>query len=222
MSNGWGAKLISFIGPPAAGKTTAAQWLSRELAAELLLEDYAGNPFLSDSYRGSEAARLPGQLYFLMSRVTQLSTAAWPAAGLRISDYAYCQDRIFARLRLSADEQALYEQLAARLDGLVHPPDAVVHLDAAEATLLERIALRGRPFERAITPKFLATMRHAYETAAAAAACPVIRVDCDAVDLRQPASQAWLLKELSAAGVTAAPQAAPAAAAPPRQATAPK
>ena len=66
------AALISIIGPPAVGKTTLAALLAAKLPAELIREDYAGNPFLADSYAGSEQARLPGQLYFLLSRVGQL------------------------------------------------------------------------------------------------------------------------------------------------------
>ncbi|RKY23662.1 MAG: deoxynucleoside kinase, partial [Planctomycetota bacterium] len=39
------AKLISIIGPVAVGKTTLAECLAAQLPAEILYEDYAGNPF---------------------------------------------------------------------------------------------------------------------------------------------------------------------------------
>jgi len=187
------AQLISIIGPPAAGKTTLAECLSAELPAELLREDYAGNPFLSDSYVGGDEARLPSQVYFLMSRARQLAISTWPGEGLVVTDYGYCQDRVFARERLDEDDFAAYRQIADRVDPLVHDPDVVISLDASVDTLTRRIAERGRPFETAMTPPFLAAMREAYAAAAGALPCPVIHVDCDAVDPRDPSWRAGLV-----------------------------
>ena len=190
------ARLISVIGPPAVGKTTLAEQLALELPAELIREDYAGNPFLAESYAGDERARLPGQLYFLISRVGQLSRLCWPDSGLRVSDYGFCQDRIFARVRLAADELRLYDRVARRVEGLVCAPDVLVHLDACERTLLGRIARRGRSFERVMDAAFLSAMREAYNEAAAGARCPVIHVDCDAVDLSNDSARAEVVRRI--------------------------
>ena len=75
------AALISIIGPPASGKTTMAHWLAEALPGRLILEDYAGNPFLPGSYQGREELALPAQLYFLFSRVSQLNREAWAGQG---------------------------------------------------------------------------------------------------------------------------------------------
>ena len=96
------AKLVSIIGPVASGKTLLAEKLSAELPAGLIREDYAGNPFLADSWAGQDDKLLAGQLYFLMSRVKQLALSAWPDDGTFVSDYGFCQDRIFAEIRLCA------------------------------------------------------------------------------------------------------------------------
>jgi len=181
------AALVSVIGPPAVGKTTLAEHLAAELPARLIREDYEGNPFLAESYVGRADARLPAQLYYLMSRTSQLSRLAWPADGLAVSDYGFCQDRIFARIRLVGREWAVYEQVAARVEPLVRPPDVLLCLDASEATLLARIARRGRAFEKAMTADFLAAMRQAYRTQSRPASCAAIEVDCDRVDVRDPA-----------------------------------
>lgn len=193
------APLVSIIGPPAVGKTTLASNLCRELPARLIVEDFAGNPFLEASYAGDAQAQLPGQIYFLMSRVAQLSLASWPDDGICVSDYGFCQDRIFAQLRLSKDDFRLYERLAVRVAGLVCPPRVVVHLDCDEGELLRRIAARGRAFEKAMTSDFLSAMRRAYRVAAAELSCPVIDVPCDRVDLRERASRQELLREIRSA-----------------------
>lgn len=190
------AKLVSIIGPPAAGKTTLAEFLAEELPAGLIREDYAGNPFLADSYVGPEAAKLPGQLYFLLSRVKQLSESAWPAEGTFVSDYGFCQDRIYAERKLGRDDLRLYDRVARRVEGLVHPPDLLIALDASERTLLARIAGRGRDFERAMDAAFLADMRKAYRAAADGAAAPVLRVDGDRRDLRDAAVRAELAERI--------------------------
>jgi deoxyguanosine kinase len=179
------AKLISIIGPPAVGKTTLAGLLCRELPAEMIREDWDGNPFLAESYDGAAMARLPGQIYFLMSRVTQLAQAAWPDSGIFVSDYGFCQDRIFAQVRLDQADYELYDPLARRLEELVHPPDLLVRLDAEQATLAGRIAYRGRAFEHVMDGPFLSCMRTAYVQAQLEARCPVVEFNCDATDFRE-------------------------------------
>jgi len=193
------ARLISIVGPPAVGKTTLAEALAAKLKAGLIREQYASNPFLAASYIGADASRLASQLYFLLSRVAQLSCSAWPGRGLYVSDYGFCQDPIYARLRLSDADFRSYEAVLKRLAGAVHPPDVLIHLDAAEATLLERIARRGRGYESAMTAEFLAAMRAAYDRAVAEMACPVLRIDCDGEDLLDAGRQAELIEKLRGA-----------------------
>ena len=177
------ASLISVIGPPAVGKTTLAELLAAELPATLIREDYEGNPFLADSYTGPREARLPAQLFYLLSRVSQLSAADWPDDGVFVSDYGFCQDRLYATHRLSADEMRVYDPVHDRLAELIHPPDVLIGLDASVGTLLERIARRGRDFERAITADFLSSMKQAYNGVIDSAACPVVTVQCNEVNL---------------------------------------
>lgn len=190
------AKLISIIGPPASGKTALAHTLCDALAGTIIQEDFAGNPFLADSYTGDGAARLPGQIYFLMSRVRQLSRLSWPSSGLCVSDYGFCQDRIFAQLKLSSAELAVYEPLRAHLEALVHPPDLMIHLEAPPAVLIARIESRGRSFERVMDSEFLTSISAHCCRAAGEAACKVISVDTNRVDLRRHEGRNLLLAEV--------------------------
>ncbi|MDP6637309.1 MAG: deoxynucleoside kinase [Phycisphaerae bacterium] len=178
------APLISIIGAPAVGKTTLAVGLAEEMCGRLICEDFEGNPFLADSYLHDREACLPAQLFFLLSRVKQLSLASWPDDGLVISDYGFCQDRIYAAAKLTEDEMSLYRRVAKRVEGLVRPASVIVHLDAPEAVLESRIAARGREYEKAMTPEFLEQMRMAYNDIDQTSGCPVIRVDTNASDVR--------------------------------------
>jgi deoxyguanosine kinase len=187
------AKLISVIGPPASGKTTLAEYLATELPAGMIKEDYYDNPFLEESYVGADDARLPGQLHFLFSRIRQLAETNWPAAGLFVSDYGFCQDRIFARLRLSEADFDIYRRIADRTPSLVHSPQVLICLDAAADSLMARIAERARGYERAFTPELLAEMRNEYNQVESWADCPVICIDTDAVDIRDASKRAKLI-----------------------------
>ncbi len=188
--------MVSIVGAPASGKTTLAEHLAAEMPATLLREDYAGNPFLADSCAGRAEARLPGQLYFLMSRVAQLNESHWPGNGVVVTDYGFCQDAIFAQLRLGADDLRLYERIARRVNGLVHPPEVLVLLEAPPEVLLERIARRGRDFEKTLTAAFLSEITEAYNSVVAEARCPVLRVDCHAQDLRRQDCRAELVRRI--------------------------
>ena len=190
------APLLSIIGLPASGKTTLAELLAMELPARLVREDYEGNPFLAESYAGADEMRLPAQVFYLLSRVSQLSAGHWPGRGTFVGDYGFCQDRVYASLRLSPEDFATYEVLHARVAPLVHPPKAMVYLDAEPRALLERIAVRGRSFEKAITADFLSAMRDAYNDLVKAAECPVFTVRCDEVDLRNHRPRAELIKRI--------------------------
>jgi len=188
--------LVSIVGPPAVGKTTLAEALARALPAELIYEDYAGNPFLAEAYLGRDDLRLPAQLCYLFSRVGQLAMSRWPREGLRVTDYGFCQDRIYATTQLAGEELHVYDRVARRVEPLVKPPDVLVLLDADEDTLLKRIAARGREFERTFTRQFLTKMRQAYRDLPAAAECEVIEIDCERTDVRDDADTAAVAEKV--------------------------
>ena len=190
------AALISIIGPPASGKTTLAEHLSEELPGKLIREDYRGNPFLRESYVGSPDSRLPGQIHFLMSRVKQLFRDGFPPEGVFISDYGFCQDRIYACLRLCLADFEIYHSVAARVDHAVHAPKLMIRLDASVEVLLRRIAERGRDYEKTMTDGFLTAMRSEYDALLVSASCPVISVDTESVDVRDSNQRGKLISAI--------------------------
>jgi deoxyadenosine/deoxycytidine kinase len=179
------AKLISIIGPPAVGKTTLAERLGGIFDAAVIREDYEGNPFLAESYLSGGEASLPAQLYYLMSRVSQLALTTWPSEGVVVSDYGFCHDALYAKMKLEGDELTLYEQVSQRLSQAIKPPDLVVHVDASVILMTRRVTQRGREFEKAFTPEFLRGLRASCRELADSLDCPVITIDGDLRDLRR-------------------------------------
>jgi len=147
-----------------AGKTSLARLLTEQLLAKLVLEEVEENPFLKDFYRDREHYAFQTQMHFLFSRYQQQRSLRQMDlfSERMVSDYLFQKDRIFAGLNLSERELALYEKVVGWLELEVMKPDVVVYLQANTETLMERIAKRGRPFERDMDRAYIAALNEAY------------------------------------------------------------
>jgi len=151
-------------GPLGVGKTSLTALLAEELGARLVLERAEDNPFLSDFYKDSARYRFQTQMFFLLNRYSQQEEMAQPDLFTRItiSDYLFAKDRIFAYLNLNDRELALYEQIYRMLEPKIIRPDLVIFLQADTDTLLRRIKLRNRTFEKDINHDYIAAVNEAY------------------------------------------------------------
>lgn len=158
------SRYIVIEGPIGVGKTSLARKLAETLSADLLLEEVYENPFLERFYRDGQSAALPAQMFFLFARARQIEDLrqADMFANVRISDYLFAKDQLFAELNLSADERKLYEQVAETLNVEAPVPDLVIYLQSSVDALLERIARRGVGFEQAIDRHYLEKVTDAY------------------------------------------------------------
>jgi len=193
------AALISLVGAPGSGKTTVAHWLAPALDGRVVLEDYAGNPFLAASYEGADALRLPGQLWFLLSRVDQLARGRLGDGETVVSDYGYLQDRIYAEIWLTGDDFEAYRRVARRVAPLVRSPDVLVLLDGPVGLLMERITERGRGYERRFTEGFVRRLRDTYRRRLATETSAVVRVDIAQRDLNDQVQRQWLIGRIGEA-----------------------
>ena len=157
-------RYIAVEGPIGAGKTSLARRLAESLSADLVLEEVYENPFLERFYQDGSSAALPAQMFFLFMRARQLEGLRQPDlfASVRVSDYLYAKDRLFAELNLNRDELELYNQVEATLAVDAPVPDLVIYLQASVDSLLERIARRGVAYERAIDRRYLEKLTDAY------------------------------------------------------------
>ena len=147
------------------GKTTLARYLQEALQAELLLEVFEENPFLSDFYADRERHAFQTETFFLLSRYHQ-QHAVIPQIIARqplISDYLFDKSWLFAHLNLINDEWAVYDNLYHTLAERIPPPSQVVYLRASVDTLMERIAIRDRAYERNMPREYIASLHQAYD-----------------------------------------------------------
>jgi len=176
------------------GKTTLARLLQPSFEANLLLEVFEENPFLNDFYSDRARYAFQTQIFFLLSRYHQQNKGV-PALMEQgrhiIGDYTFDKDSLFARINLHGDELEMYYRVHEALGEKITPPDLVVYLRASTRTLMQRIALRDRPYERQMERDYIADLNQAYEDyfihQAEKLSVPVLSIDTNDIDfVRNP------------------------------------
>lgn len=176
---------ISIEGVIGVGKTTLARLLKPIFDADVLLEVFEENPFLARFYQDRERYAFQTQTFFLLSRYQQQHEAIPNTLAQRnlISDYSFDKNKIFARLTLTGDELDMYERVQDILGGRIPTPDLIVYLHASVDSLMRRIAVRDRSYERTMEREYIAALAVAYDTFFAAyPAAPVLRLETDHLD----------------------------------------
>ncbi len=158
------SRYIVIEGPIGVGKTSLARKLAESLDADLVLEEVYSNPFLERYYQDGQSAALPAQMFFLFARARQIEDMrqADLFANVRVSDYLFAKDQLFAELTLAPEELSLYNQVVESLKVEAPVPDLVIYLQSTVDALLERIARRGVTFEQAIDRRYLEKVTDAY------------------------------------------------------------
>lgn len=180
---------LAIDGVIGVGKTSLVRLLQPAFGAEVLLEVFEENPFLSDFYSDRARYAFQTQIFFLLSRYHQQRAVFDRLPGPLIADYTFAKDALFARINLSGDDLKLYYRLHDALAEKIPPPDLVVYLRAPTAALMQRIARRGRLYERQMDPVYIEALNQAYDdffTAPAArgprAQVPVLTLDTEHLD----------------------------------------
>jgi deoxyguanosine kinase len=157
---------IAIEGVIGVGKTTLARLLQPAFQAELLLEVFEENPFLSDFYADRERYAFQTQIFFLLSRYHQQRRAVPEilerSPGL-LADYTFEKDALFAGINLKGDELQMYDRVHEALAEKIQLPDLIVYLRADTNALMQRIALRDRPYERNMERDYIEELNNAYD-----------------------------------------------------------
>jgi len=157
---------IAIEGVIGVGKTTLARLLKSSFEANLLLEIFEENPFLSDFYSDRARYAFQTQIFFLLSRYHQQRKGVYQALTQNpwlISDYTFEKDRLFAEVNLEGDELDMYFRVHEALAEKITLPDLVVYLQADTDVLMHRIAQRDRPYERQMEIDYIDILNKTYE-----------------------------------------------------------
>jgi deoxyguanosine kinase len=181
---------VAIEGVIGVGKTTLARLLQPGFDAEILLEVFEENPFLSDFYADRERYAFQTQIFFLLSRYHQQRRTVneMLASGRDLfADYTFAKDALFAQINLRGDELDMYYKVHEALAEKIQKPDLVVYLQASTDTLMQRIALRDRHYERQMERSYIDELNHAYDSFFAKPfdGTPVLTMETDHLNIVQ-------------------------------------
>lgn len=179
---------ISIEGVIGVGKTSLARLLQERLQAEVLLEVFEENPFLSKFYEDRARYAFQTQIFFLLSRYHQQNQTVpdvLNAGKNLITDYTFAKDALFARINLEGDELDMYFNVHDALAEKIPLPELIVYLRADTQVLMQRIAQRDRPYERSMETDYIQQLNAAYEDFFDNyyQGVPVLRIDTNALNI---------------------------------------
>ena len=181
---------VAIEGVIGVGKTTLARLLQSRFEADLLLEIFEENPFLSDFYSDRARYAFQTQIFFLLSRYHQQNKTVPKilASGKNLlADYTFAKDALFAGINLDGDELDMYHKVHEALGEKIPKPDLLVYLQASTDVLMQRIAYRDRPYERQMERGYIDQLNHAYEDFFAKPYdhVPVLKIDTNNLNIIQ-------------------------------------
>ena len=173
------------------GKSTLVRMMHERLGWEPFYEAVVENPYLADFYGDMPRYAFHSQIFFLTRRLhAHRELLDWP--GDVVQDRCVYEDaevfarNLFGQGAMTERDYRTYEELYHVLAEFLPPPNLIVYLQASVDTLLRRIALRGRDYEKSISAGYLAQLNELYEEwIAGFGRAPVLCVPADRLDYVQ-------------------------------------
>ncbi len=181
-------KFVAVAGNIGVGKSTLVEMLCEKLNWTPFYEPVAENPYLADFYRDMEAWAFHSQVFFLTHRLrAHHQLAQHPTSAIQdrsvYEDAEIFAHNLFLQGHIHPRDYDTYRELYLTLVELLPPPDLVIYLRASVPTLLSRISLRGRDYERTIPADYLNSLNSLYENwISNFTLCPVLTVPADDID----------------------------------------
>lgn len=189
---------IAVEGVIGVGKTTLVRMLQEPFDARICMEVFEENPFLARFYEDRERYAFQTQMFFLLSRYHQQRREIPEIIRQNhhnlLADYTFDKDAIFARINLSGDELDMYFNIHEALAEKIPKPDLIVYLKAETSTLMSRIAMRDRAYERNMDAAYIDQLNHTYSAYFNHyAKSAVLTVETDELDfVRSEEDLAWI------------------------------
>ena len=148
---------VTVEGPIGVGKTSLSSIVAETLQYHLLKEIVDENPFLGKFYDNIEEWSFQTEMFFLCNRYKQLTDIHSILDQQRpvVADYHIFKNLIFAKRTLKLSEYVKYEAIYNILTADMPVPNVVIYLHATVDTLMQRIEMRGREFERLIARDYM-------------------------------------------------------------------
>lgn len=184
---------VAVSGNIGVGKSTLTGILAKALNWKPFYEAVDENPYLADFYADMQRWSFHSQVFFL-SRRLQHHRQLVDHPGSVVQDRSVYEDaEIFARNLYERGHMAprdyhSYRDLYDGVRAFLPSPDLLIYLTSNVDTLIARIRLRGRGFERDISPDYLHQLNNLYtEWIERWDSCPVLVIPTDEMDFQHDA-----------------------------------
>jgi deoxyadenosine/deoxycytidine kinase len=193
-------QFVAIAGNIGIGKSTLTGILAEAFGWKPFYEAVDENPYLADFYSDMTRWSFHSQVFFL-SRRLQHHRQLVDHPGSVVQDRSVYEDaeifahNLYMQGQMSERDYQAYHDLYEGIRAFLPPPDLLVYLKGSVDTLLSRIRLRGRDFEREISPAYLHQLNALYEAWIERwNSCPVLIVSTDGVDFqRDRAARDWIV-----------------------------
>lgn len=149
---------ITVEGPIGVGKTSLSKIISENFEFHLLKEIVDENPFLNKFYEDINEWSFQTEMFFLCNRYKQLNDTKKLILSKDqpvVADYHIFKNLIFAKRTLQPSEFHKYKDIYQILTMDMIRANIVIYLYASVDTLMKRIAMRGREFEKVISKDYM-------------------------------------------------------------------
>ncbi len=196
---------IAVEGPIGVGKTSLSKAIAESQNIHLLKEIVEENPFLTKFYDNIEAWSFQTEMFFLCNRYKQLSdinNEVIMNQSPLVADYHIFKNLIFAKRTLNEAEYEKYEEIYQILTRDMPVPNIIIYLHASQETLMKRIGIRDRDFEKNMDPVYLQQLAEDYASfidlfEKAHPEVPILRFNGDELDfVNNEKDLQYILKEI--------------------------
>jgi deoxyadenosine/deoxycytidine kinase len=159
---------VAVAGNIGAGKSSLTRLLSEHFGWTPYFESVEDNPYLSDFYADMKRWSFHLQVYFLSNRFRSHKSITEGPSSVILDRAIYEDAEIFARNlyeigKMEKRDYDNYVSLYGVMTEYLRAPDLLIYLRANVETLVRQIALRGRDFEKSISPEYLQQLNTHYE-----------------------------------------------------------
>lgn len=202
---------IVVLGNVASGKTTASQALAQFLKAPLVDADlFEENPFLQMYAQDRPRWAFANELYFTRSRIKKLSeirnllkkSTVVVDSGILMSVWVYAKNHLKQGTMTAAEWQFYLDLTNDMQKSAYDSEDLVIILKASTDSLLKRIEVRGRDFEKAYDQQYLFQLGDRLDELAEKLRSEnkkILEFDAEKYDLRKEKDQKVFVKEIKKA-----------------------
>ncbi len=181
-------RFVAVAGNIGVGKSSLVELLAHRLGWTPFFEPNTENPYLADFYDDMQTWSFHSQVFFLSRRLrAHREISEHPKSAVQdrsvYEDAEIFAHNLYLERHISERDYQTYRDLYEALTKFLPAPDLVIFLRASVDTLVDRITLRGRDYERNIQPQYLGRLNELYESwIDQFTLCPILTVPADDLD----------------------------------------